>query len=55
MLYAYYLAQDERLGDAKEQLTTALREYEYAPRYLKRRNQALFKQAKTMLQRLSES
>ncbi len=55
MLYAYYLAQEQRLGEAQEQLTTALREYEYAPRYLKRRNKVLFKQAKGMLQRLSES
>jgi hypothetical protein len=34
---------------------TAIREFEYSPRYLKRRNRPFFKQAKDMLQRLSAS
>jgi hypothetical protein len=55
VLYAYYLAEDQRHGVAQEQLVTAIREYEYAPKHLKRHNRSLFKRAKEMLQTLAES
>jgi hypothetical protein len=53
MLYAHYLSQDERLDAAQEQLITGIRDFEYAPSYIKRTNRALVRQAKEMLQRLS--
>jgi hypothetical protein len=55
MLYAYYLGKNGVRGKAQEELVTAIREFEYSPRYLKRRNQPFVKQAKEMLQRLSIS
>jgi hypothetical protein len=53
MLYAYYLAEQQHRDAAQEQLIAGIRDFEYAPSYLKRRNRALVKQAKEMLQRLS--
>jgi hypothetical protein len=55
MLYASYLGKSEQRGEAQEQLTTAIREFEYSPRYLKRRNRPFVRQAKDMLQHLSMS
>ena len=55
MLYAYYLGNHEQSHMAREQLALALREFDYSPGYIKRRNRPLFKQAKTMLQQLSVS
>lgn len=55
MLYAHYLGRDRRNEQAQAQLVTALREHEYAPSYLRRRNRRLAKQAREMLQELSAS
>ncbi len=53
VLYAYYLAEDQQRDVAQEQLITAIRESEYAPKYLKRHNRDMLKRAKEMLEQLS--
>ena len=55
MAYAYYLGLAEHRDEAKAQLATALQEFEYAPKYMKRRQRALAKKAKEMLRQLSEA
>jgi hypothetical protein len=51
--YAHYLGQMERRDEAQAQLVTALQEFEYAPKYLKRSQHALAKRAKEMLHQIS--
>lgn len=51
--YAYYLGLCERRDEAQSQLTTALQEFDYAPKYLKRAHRALAQRAKEMLRQLS--
>jgi len=53
--YAYYLGLAEHRDEAQAQLATALQEFEYAPKYMKRRQRALAKKAKEMLRQLSEA
>lgn len=53
--YAYYLGLVERRDEAQAQLATALQEFEYAPKYTKRGQRALAKQAREMLRQLSEA
>ena len=53
--YAYYLGLAEHRDEAQAQLATGLQEFEYAPKYVKRRQRALAKQAKEMLRQLSEA
>jgi len=51
--YAYYLGLAEKRDEAQAQLTTALQEFDYAPKYLKRTHRALATRAKEMLRQLS--
>jgi len=53
--YAYYLGTAEHRDEAQAQLATALQEFEYAPKYMRRRQRALAKKAKEMLRQLSEA
>ena len=53
--YAYYLGLAEHRDEAQAQLATALQEFEYAPKYAKRGQRALAKQAREMLRQLSET
>ena len=55
MAYAYYLGLAEHRDEAQAQLATALQEFEYAPKYVKRRERAMAKQAREMLRQLSEA
>ncbi|HXV61229.1 MAG TPA: tetratricopeptide repeat protein [Vicinamibacteria bacterium] len=52
--YAHYLGLAEDRAEAQTQLTTALQEFDYAPKYLKRSHRALAKRAKEMLRQLSQ-
>lgn len=52
--FAFYLGSAERRDEAQEQLVTALKEYDYAPKYLKRDNRALARRAKEMLRALTQ-
>ena len=51
--YAYYLSQAGNRDEAQAELTTALEEFDYAPKYLKRSHRALAKRAKEMLREIS--
>lgn len=53
--YAYYLGLSEHRDQAQSQLATALQEFEFAPKYMKRRHAAAAKQAREMLRQLSQS
>jgi len=55
MAYAYYLGLDENRDEAQAELATALQESEFAPKYVKRRERAMVKQAREMLRQLSEA
>jgi hypothetical protein len=52
--YAYYLGAAQRRDEARAELETALREYEFAPKYVKRTQRALARRAHEMLRELSE-
>ncbi len=55
MLYAYFLTEEQHRDAAQEQLITAIQEFDYAPKYLKRHNRRVIKRAQEMLKQLSAS
>ncbi len=55
MAFAYYLGLADHRDEAQAQLATALQEFEYAPKYMKRRQRGLAKKAREMLRQLSEA
>ncbi len=52
VLHAHYLLADEMKAEAREQLEAGLREYDHAPKYVKRKNRAWAQRAKRMLRQL---
>ncbi len=50
VLYAHYLLAGEMKDEAREQLEAGLREYNHAPKYVKRKNRAWAQRAKRMLE-----
>ena len=55
MLYAHYLSGDGRGAAAREQLETALREHDTAPKFVRRKDRAWARKAKKMLRELPAS
>ena len=49
VLHAHYLLADDRRDQAHEQLEAGLREYDHAPKYVKRKNRGWAQRAKRML------
>ncbi len=52
VLYAHYLIAGEKRDEAREQLEAGLREYDHAPKYVKRKNRAWAQRAKKMLKQV---
>ncbi len=49
VLHAHYLLTDDMKQEAREQLEAGLREYDHAPKYVKRKNRPWARRAKLML------
>ncbi len=49
VLHAHYLLADGMKHEAREQLETGLREFDHAPKYVKRKNRSWARRAKQML------